>query len=68
MRSLLLLTLLLRAGDPPELHVSVDQDRVSIGDEFVYTVRAVSHSSDPMDVTVAPFNGFEIISRSERTE
>jgi hypothetical protein len=46
----------------------VDQDRVSIGDEFVYTVRAVSHSSDPMDVTVAPFNGFEIISRSERTE
>jgi hypothetical protein len=52
----------------PELHVSVDQDRVSLGEELLYTVRAVSHSSDPMDVSVAPFNGFEIISRSERTE
>ena len=52
----------------PELHVSVDQDRVTVGEEVVYTVRAVSHSSDPMDLTVAPLNGFEVLSRSERTE
>ena len=52
----------------PELHVDVDQDRVSVGEEIVYTVRAVSRSSDPMSVTVAPFNGFEIVARSERTE
>jgi BatD DUF11 like domain len=65
-RGLLFLLLLLQGA--PELHVSIDEDHVSVGDEVLYTVRAVSHSSDPMDVSVAPFNGFEIISRSERTE
>ena len=53
---------------PPELHVEVDQDRVGVGEEIVYTVRAVSRSPDPMNVTVAPLNGFEIVARSERTE
>jgi oxygen tolerance protein BatD len=62
----LLLALLQAAA--PELHVSLDEDRVSVGDEVVYTVRAVSRSSDPMNLSIAPFNGFEIISRSERTE
>ena len=52
----------------PELHVDVDQDRVGVGEEILYTVRAVSRSSDPMSVTVAPLNGFEIVARSERTE
>jgi BatD DUF11 like domain len=52
----------------PELSASVDQDRVAVGEEIVYTLRAVSHSSDPMDLSIAPANGFEIISRSERTE
>jgi hypothetical protein len=52
----------------PELHVSVDQDRVAVGEQVVYTMRAVSHSSDPMDLSIAPVNGFEILSRSERTE
>ena len=52
----------------PELHVDVDQDRISVGEEIVYTVRAVSRSPDPMSVTVAPLNGFEIVARSERTE
>ena len=52
----------------PELHVSVDEDHVAVGEEILYTIQAVSHSSDPMDLTVAPLNGFEIISRSERTE
>lgn len=52
----------------PELHVSVDRDRVALGEEIRYTVQAVSRSSDPMDLSLAPLNGFEIISRSERTE
>jgi hypothetical protein len=64
---LVLLALLLQSG-PPQLHVSVDQDRISLGDELVYTARAVSHSSEPISLTIAPFNGFEIVSRSERTE
>jgi hypothetical protein len=64
---LLLWLVLLQAG-APELHVSVDQDKISVGEEVVYTVRAVSRSSEPLDLSIAPFNGFEIISRSERTE
>jgi SH3 domain-containing protein/oxygen tolerance protein BatD len=63
-----LLLLALVQVSRPELHVSVDQDRVAVGEEIVYTVRAVSHSSDPMDLSIAPINGFEIVSRSERTE
>ena len=63
----LVLFALLQSG-PPELHVSVDQDRLSVGDELLYTARAVSHSSEPLSLTIAPFNGFELVSRSERTE
>jgi len=63
-----LLLFALLQTDPPELHVSVDQDRISIGEEILYTVKAVSRSSEPMNVSVAPLNGFEVVSRSERTE
>jgi BatD DUF11 like domain len=63
---LLLLGLLQARG--AEIHASVDQDRVAVGDELLYTVQAVSHSSEPMDVSIAPVNGLEIVSRSERTE
>lgn len=66
MIALLFFTLL--QASPPELHVSVDQDRISVGEEVVYTVRAVSRSSEPMILVVAPLNGFETVSRSERTE
>jgi len=63
----LVLAALLQAQSP-ELHVSLDQDRISVGEEVVYTVRAVSRSQEPMNVSIAPVNGFEIVSRSERTE
>jgi hypothetical protein len=62
----LLFIALLQAA--PELHVSVDQDRVSIGEEVLYTVQAVSRSSEPLDISIAPLNGFQVISRTERTE
>jgi hypothetical protein len=55
-------------GERPQLEVSVDEDRISVGDEVVYTLRAMSHSRTPMQVTIAPFNGLEIVARSERTE
>ena len=54
--------------DRPQLEASVDEDRVSVGEEFTYTLRAVSHSPVPMQVTLAPFTGLEIVARSERTE
>jgi len=62
-----MLLALLQAA-PPELHASVDQDQIGVGEELVYTVRAVSRSSEPLALTLAPFNGFEIVARSERTE
>jgi hypothetical protein len=40
-KSLLILALLQGA---PELHVSVDEDHVAVGEEILYTVQAVSHS------------------------
>lgn len=63
----LVYAILLQAA-PPELHVSLDRDRISVGEEIVFTVRAVSRSQEPMDLSLAPINGFEIVSRSERTE
>ncbi len=45
----------------PQLEASVDEDRVSVGEELTYTLRAVSHSPAPMQVTLAPFNGLEIV-------
>ena len=55
-------------GGRPQLEASVDEDRVSVGEELTYTLRAVSHSPVPMQVTLAPFKGLEIVARSERTE
>ena len=65
---LLAATALLWQGEGPTLHAAVDMDRVSVGEELTYTLRAVSRSPVPMQVTVAPFNGLEIVSRTERTE
>ncbi|HEU5039663.1 MAG TPA: BatD family protein, partial [Gemmatimonadales bacterium] len=55
-------------GSSPQLETTIDADQVSVGEELTYTLRAVSHSQLPMHVTVAPFNGLEIVSRSERSE
>ncbi|MBA3445383.1 MAG: BatD family protein [Gemmatimonadales bacterium] len=66
MIGLLVLTLL--QAPAPELEASVDLDRISVGEEIVYTVRAVSRSSEPMSLAVALLNGFETVARSERTE
>ena len=60
--------LVLQQGMGPQIEAVVDADQVSVGEEITYTLRVVSHSRLPMQVTVAPFNGLEIVSRSERSE
>ncbi len=65
---LLVLGLAGRQGGRPQLEASVDQDRVSLGEELTYTLRAVSHAPIPMQVTFPPFTGLEVVARSERTE
>ncbi|MGN6390729.1 MAG: hypothetical protein ACTHM9_00590 [Gemmatimonadales bacterium] len=57
-----------RQGDRPQLEAWVDQDRLSVGEDLTYTLRAVSHSPVPLQVTLAPFVGLEVIARTERTE
>ena len=63
-----LLTLALLQAGGPTLDAEVDRDRLAVGEELTYHLRASSHSQLPMHVTVAPFNGLEIVSRSERSE
>ena len=64
----LALALALVQGGSPTLDVTVDEDRIAVGEDLLYTLRAVSHSRMPMHVSIAPFNGLEIVSRSERSE
>jgi len=63
-----LLGLPLQQAERPQLEASVDEDRVSVGEELTYTLRAISHSPVPMQVALAPFSGLEVVARSERTE
>jgi cytochrome c-type biogenesis protein CcmH/NrfG len=64
----LLLAALLVQAEPVTLDASVDQDRVMVGEEVTFRLRATSRSQAPMELTVAPFTGLETVSRSERTE
>ncbi len=52
----------------PQIEASVDMDRLSVGEELTYTLRAVSYSPAPMQVTVSPFTGLELVGRSESTQ
>ncbi|HKT59223.1 MAG TPA: BatD family protein, partial [Gemmatimonadales bacterium] len=63
-----LLALTALQGEQPQLDASVDEDRVSVGEELTYTLRAVSHSPAPLQISLAPLNGLEVVARSERTE
>jgi hypothetical protein len=58
----------MQQGQGPRLDATVDMDRVSVGEELTYTLRAASRSPAPMQVTVAPLTGLELIGRSESTE
>ena len=58
----------MQQGPGPQLDATVDVDRLSVGEELTYTLRAVSHSPAPMHVTVAPFTALDLIGRSESTE
>jgi hypothetical protein len=64
----LLVAALIVQTEPLTLDASVDQDRVMVGEEITYRLRATSRSQAPMELTVAPFSGLETVSRSERTE
>lgn len=66
--SLLVLALLQQGGRTPTVMVSVDRDRVTPGEVVVFTVRVTSNLTDPIRVDLPSLGGFELESRSERTD
>lgn len=52
----------------PGVSTTISRDRLRAGEELVFTVRAVSPSSEPMRVTVDPPAGFVVVSREEHAE
>ena len=48
----LLLAALVVQAEPPTLDASVDQDRVMVGEEVTYRLRATSRTQAPMELTV----------------
>ncbi|HEX5387595.1 MAG TPA: BatD family protein [Gemmatimonadales bacterium] len=57
-----------RQAPGPAVAADVDRNHVAVGDEIVFTVRATSSAVAPMQVSVPTISGFELLSRSERTE
>jgi hypothetical protein len=64
----LLLLAALQQSRGPTVMVSVDRDRVSPGDVIVFTVRVTSSNPDPISVDLPSLGGFELESRSERSD
>jgi cytochrome c-type biogenesis protein CcmH/NrfG len=64
----LLLTLALQQSPQLQAEIQVDYDRIPMGGEIVLTVRAQSASSDPIQISLPPLAGLELIARSERSE
>lgn len=65
---LALLLTVLGQGHGLEVTSSVDRSRVGVGEEFVFTLRAIGHNTAPFRVELPPFDGLALLERSERTD
>jgi hypothetical protein len=66
--SLLLCLALQHQGQTPDVMLAVDRDRVAPGDVITLTIRVASKLPDPIRVEVPSLGGFELESRSERSD
>ncbi|NNG15818.1 MAG: hypothetical protein HKM89_04995 [Gemmatimonadales bacterium] len=65
----LLMVASLQQSPPPQMSASVDRYTLALGEELLLTIRATTRSDiPPLAVQVPYLDGFELISRSERTE
>jgi hypothetical protein len=64
----LLLVFALQQSPQLSAEMQVDYDRIPMGGEVVLTIRAQSRSSDPIQISLPPLAGLELIARSERSE
>jgi hypothetical protein len=63
-----LLAVLLIQGPGLDVTTSVDRARVGVGEEVLYTLRAVGHSTAAFRVDLPALDGFALIERRERTD
>lgn len=68
MIALLAAALLLQQGRAPEVMLAVDRDRVTPGDVITFSIRVTSDAPDPIRVDLPSLGGFEVESRSERSD
>jgi hypothetical protein len=66
--ALLLALALVQQTPAPQVMSAVDRDHVAIGDEVELTVRITSQTPEPVQVSLPPLLGFELLGRSERSE
>jgi hypothetical protein len=64
----LLLALTLQQSPQLSAEMQADYERIPMGGEIVLTVRAQSRSSDPIQISLPPLAGLELVARSERSE
>jgi hypothetical protein len=66
--ALLALGLLVQQQAAPDVMLGVDRDRVAAGDAITFTIRVTSTRADPIRVDLPSLGGFELESRSERSD
>jgi BatD DUF11 like domain len=66
--ALLALGLLAQQQATPDVMLGVDRDRVAAGDAMTLTIRVTSTRADPIRVDLPSLGGFELESRSERSD
>ena len=62
------LLLLVPQGQNLELSAALDRSRVAVGEELVFTIKAVGHSTAPFRVELPALDGLALLERSERTD
>ena len=65
---LCLVLLLALQGPPLQVTASVDRTRVQVGEELVYSLRAVTAAIGSFRVELPQIDGLETVERSERTD
>jgi hypothetical protein len=66
--ALLLGLVLPQQATAPDVMLAVDRDRVAPGEAITFTIRVSSSQADPIRVELPTLGGFELHSRSERSD
>jgi hypothetical protein len=66
--ALLLALLLQQQGEAPQVMLAIDRDRVAPGDVVTFTIRITSTLADPIRMEQPSLGGFDLESRSDRSD